>query len=210
MATLAQFSQTNLVNSLAQYLAAKLLSVGYLVHWAERDTVETLDGWYPGYTAGAAAYLADSAFQARAQAAQGLMAVLPAFPTEPRFLARPTGDGTALGPDTVAIPALALDMGSPGPGPFVGLGQTERFRVRRLTVEAYLRNAREQGRLEDWLEQWITDDLPIPVYDHDAGTLALVDSVVPRQTRILRGVTIEQGEAQAFQVLLHTLLDYSA
>lgn len=210
MSTLTDFSNFNIANSVALYLAEVLLTGNYLVYWADRDVVQTPDGWYAGYRQNHVTYLADATFGARATAAVGMMTLVSAYPTEPRFIARPTGDGSPLGQDEVAVPTMSVDIGPPIVGPYAEVGSRERWRYRQLSIEAFVRTAQEQKRLEEVLEQSLVEDEPLTIQDHDAGTLATVDTVSPQRVTIVRGVEIHEADSRAFQVLANALLEYRA
>jgi hypothetical protein len=202
-------STANFTNSVAEYMAAKLLDIGYIVYWQELDGVQTPDGWYYQYSTQSATYLADPTFLGRANAALGLVAIVPAIPAEPRFIARPTVDGIVLSENQVAIPAAAIEIAAPDPKFRFQLGSTEHWRRRRLTLDVYTRTASEQQQWQDWFALWFDPDVRIPIRDHES-TGAVLEDAWCQMTRIDSNTVLYRAEAEAFQVVLNTFLEYIA
>jgi hypothetical protein len=207
--TPAEASEANLTNSVAEYLAGKLLDAGYLVYWQELDGVQTPDGWYYQYSTNSATYLADGTFGARAAAAVGMISLVPAIPAEPRFVTRPTVDGTVLPVNEIAIPALAIELRSAKPIMRYEIGADTHWRRRHLLFECYARNAAEQRALADLLDIWFDPDVLIPLRDHENTGASLGDAWCV-MTRIDSNTVLYRAEAEAFQVVLNTFLEYIA
>lgn len=204
-----QASSANIVNSVAEYLAGKFLAKGYLVYWQVLDAVQTADGWYYEYSVNSATYLADATFGAAATAAKGMVAIVPAIPAEPRFVSRPTLDGTVLPESHVGIPAIAIEVGAPDPQFRYQLGSTMHWRRRMLTLDCYTRTQAEQAEWQDWLALWFDPDVLIPLRDHENTGLSLEDGW-STMTRIDSNTVLNRAEAEAFQVVLTTFLEYIA
>lgn len=209
MTTPSQASSANFVNSTAEYLATQLLTKGYLVYWHVLDAVQTPDGWYYQYSTSTATYLADATFLARATAALGMVALVPAIPAEPRFVTRPTVDGTVLPVSQIAIPAIAIEVDAPAGPDRYELGSTAHWRKRHLTLDCYTRTAAEQTQWQDWLTEWFDPDALIPLRDHEGAGASLGYSWC-LQTRIDSNTVLNRAEAEAFQVVLNTFLEYIA
>lgn len=202
-------STANLENSVAEYLADKFLSKGYLIYWQELDGVQTPDGWYYEYTQNVQTYLLDGTFLARATAAKGMLTLVPAIPAEPRFVSRPTVDGTVLPESEIAIPALAIQLAASEPVRRYQLGDLAHWRQRLLTLECYARTPAEQHELHDWLALWFDPDVYLPLRDHE-GTGASLGDAWCHKTRIDSNTVLYRAEAEAFQVVLTTFLEYIA
>jgi len=204
-----QASTLNFVNSVAEYLTGKLLAEDYLIYWQVLDAVQTPDGWYYEYSTNAATYLLDGTFQARVTAAKGLVALVPAIPAEPRFIARPTVDGTVLPENQVGIPAIAIHIEAAEPKAFYQIGSPMQWRRRILQLDCYARTQEEQRQWQDWLAVWFDTDIRIPVRDHENAGGSLEETWC-HLTRIASNTVLYRAEAEAFQVVLTTFLEYIA
>lgn len=204
-----QASTANFLNSVAEYVAQKILDKGYLVYWHVLDAVQTPDGWYYEYSTNTATYLADATFAARAAAAKGMVSIVPAIPAEPRFVSRPTVDGTVLEASQIAIPAVSFLLGPPQATSRYQLGSGDHWRERRLTVDFYARTEFEQRQWQDWLATWFDHDVHLEIREHDNAGAVLADTWC-RLTGIDSNTVLNRAEAEAFQVVLTTFLEYIA
>jgi hypothetical protein len=207
---LSAFSETNLANSVSETLAAQLLAAGYLVYWYAADAVQTLDGWYYGYRANAATYLADATFKARLDAARGILSLKGKTTAIPEYPVRPTNDGTVPAVGEVGIPELVVEVGPWDTGDILGLGDRMRTRTRHLAIYGLARDVGEQSWLRDALATWFDEETVLSIYDHDAGTHAYVGDT--RTTLVGADSLINRlvANATTYEVILNARLAYEA
>jgi len=208
-----RFSESNVLNSVALYLASKLFAAGYLVYWHKRDAVQintSSTGWYLTYSANRATYLADPTFAAAYAAAKGLVTFVDTIPAVPRFITRLTDD-TSVGPaDAVPVPAMAIALGAPVPLAQVEIGTKTKWRTRHLMIDSYTRTTDEQGLFKDALANWLDENTILAIADHDAGTLAVVGSVEVLDSTVASARVVDRAEAVTYEVLLNARLEYAA
>lgn len=207
----ALYSEFNIMNSIATYVAAQLLAAGYVVYWQARDLLQVgASTWYQQYSTKSALYLADSGFLTLLQGKKGIVTLRQALPADPVFVARPTLDGSVLPPDAVATPALSIEIGPSQPIGHYELGTTLKWRSRHLVIDGYTRTQDEQARFKDYLSLWFEPDIPLSIYNHDAGTGTLIDTLLPLDGRVDAATVIDRADAVTYQVLLNARLEYIA
>lgn len=215
----ALFSETNIVNSISQYLATQLLAAGYLLYWHHIDAVQingTSTGWYLNWSVNGATYLAQPTVQTVFTAARGLLTLTGEIPAVPRFVIRLIDD-TSIGPaDVVAVPTLSVEVGPALPVSNYELGARTKWRSRHLIVDGYLRgpqdapNFNEQALFKDFLALWFDNEQPLAVQNHDDGSLAAVGTVTVMDS-VVRHATLPQApDPTTYQVLLNARLVYVA
>lgn len=205
-----RINEHNVANSVALYLAAKLLAEGYLLYWHAIDAVQTPDQWYSQYSVNQASYLLDSTFAARVASAKGLLTILPKKSAIPRWIQRPTNDGTVQPQDSVPIPALSLTIDPVVTVANYELGSKLKWRVRRLTIDGYARDETEQSRFVDLLADWLDNETMLDVLDHEAGDLALLGTVEVDRVSLDAGFAFDEAEAATYEVLFNARLEYVA
>lgn len=204
------YSESNVANSLSTDLAGRLLAAGYLLYWEPQDAVQTLSEWWLQFRVNEAAYLANPTFQARLAAAKGILTVAGTLPANPRFISRPTLDGSAPDADEVRVPAMIITLSAARPGRPYELGTTKKWRTRHLMVEAYVRNESELRLLKDLLALWMEPDRVVAIVNHDAGTLAAIGDVHVTQSAVDSDLLFDGSEATTHQVVLNAMLQYTA
>lgn len=225
---LARYSETNLVNSLAQYLAGCLLGAGYLVYWPAADAAQTPDGWYPNYRALAQTYAADplhAAFQARLAAARGILTLTDDSPANPVYPARQSIDGSmplapqlaeAVGSTSVlGLPELAVVVTHPPAGSFEGLGSRRQQRFASVLVVGYARDLAEARWLSHRLRGWFDRSTVLAIVDHDSapaggGTPAPVGPVEVLAATAEHLAVPTGPEATTYEVLLTARVGFVA
>lgn len=210
--TLAKYSTTNVLNTVAEYVATKLLAAGYLVYWHARDTVQidtTPTGWYPSFSQNRAAYAADSTFSTAVSNAIGLVTLVNSLPADPRFVIRLMSDASVGEADEVPVPAIALEIGAGVPVSSYEVGSRKKWRSRHLVLDGYFRDENESMLMEDLFTQWFDDDDTIAILDHDAGTQAAIGGDVYVMDSVVRALPhINQGDALTYEVILNAQLIY--
>lgn len=225
---LVRYSETNLANSAAQYLAGCLLGAGYLVYWPAADAVQTPDGWYPAYRATAETYATDpahGAFQARLALARGILTLADGGAANPAYPVRQSVDGSmplapqlaeaVATPSALGLPELAVAVTLPPPGRFEGLGSRRQQRFASVQVVGYARDLAEARWLAHRLRGWFDRSTVLEVVDHDAlppqgGTPAPVGpaEVLAAVAEHLAAPT--GPEATTYEVLLTARLGFTA
>jgi len=201
-------NEHNIGNSIALYLAGKLLTEGYVLYWHQIDAVQTPDQWYPQYSINQSTYLVDATFAARIAAAKGLLTILPKKSAIPRWVQRPTNDGRVQPQESVPIPALSVTIGPMATIENYELGSTLKWRGRRLQIDGYARSTTEQSRLVDLLGAWLDQELMLDVLDHETGDLAPVGTVEVCHVSLDTGFDFDEAEATTYEVLFNARLEY--
>lgn len=211
MGTLAQsYSNHNVANSLAIFVATKLLAADYLVYWHQRDAVQTDDGWYYEYSTKRDDYLADNTFKAAYDTAKGVSTITEAVSADSKFIIRPTTDGSIGPAATVPLPVLSINVGDAIGQEFVELGSLMKFRWRHLVVDCFTRSKAENNIISDALAVWFDEGTSITVSDHGAGTLANFGDVTLSAVRVDSAVWLAEPEERRYQVILNARLEYVA
>lgn len=204
-----QFSEKNVQNSIALYLASKLLAAGYLVYWSLIDAVQTNAGWYFQYSLNSATYLANPTYSAAITSAKGMVTLVNTLPAVPRFIVRPMNDGSVPADDEVAVPTIAVEIGSADVVRNYEMGTILKWRSRTLIVDGFFRNEQEQSAFQDAFNTWFDHDSTLDIVDHVAGDLSAVGPVTVRGPSV-DSQTTRAAEATTFETLLHTQLEYVA
>jgi hypothetical protein len=210
VAPVSSLSERNVQNSVASFLASKLITAGYLVYWHQIDSVETPDGVYPNYSTLQSTYLAIPGFMARVNLSKGLVTLTGNLSALPRFVTRPTSDGKVEGHDTVPTPALSVTVGPMVSDGDFELGSKLRWRSRHLMVQGFLRNDAEQQTFADVLAEWFDDHTIVEIRDHVAGSLALLDTFDLVAPRVAKDTDVDGAEAVTYEVLVNARLEYVA
>lgn len=210
MATLLQLSESNFQNTIGAELAQQFLSAGYLVYWHERDGVETPDGYYGQYSTRQDALALDSTFATRLANAKALITLRGPLTANPQFVTRPSSSGGVAGPDTIPIPAFAVDVGPVTTMDRYELGTSRKWRTRHLAIYGFARTRSEQSVFADLLASWFDEDVVLTIRDHDGGSLdALADARVD-MVHIARDIAISGPEVTTYAVELNARLEYVA
>jgi hypothetical protein len=209
--TPAQASKRNIANSISGYLATKLLTAGYVIHWYEQDAVETASGWWPDYEDQQAAYAVDATFSSDLAGSKGMVTLHGKLPANPVFVTRPTSSGAVQGQESIPLPCLAVEVGDASPVRPYELGSQVHDWARHLIVFGFTRDGLEQDLFGDWLGQWFLHRTYVTVQDHDAGSLTAVgDVMVGAQPIVESDQVLDGAEAATFVVELHARLEYVA
>jgi hypothetical protein len=210
MELLEQFSETNIVNTVSLYLAAKLLERGYGLYWHARDAVQTPDGWYFDWGQQYAAYLGDPVFGPWLAGAKGLVMLTDDLPAEPRFVQRPIEQVGPVPQHQVMVPVLSVEVGPAVAMRNFELGSKLKWRGRHLVVEGYVRTKAELGVFKDALGNWFDNETCFDIADHDAGTLATVGQIEFCDTLVDYDINVNGTEAATYQVICNSRLEYVA
>lgn len=211
--SMRDYGQLNILNSISQHWASALLREGFLCYWQSIDALQIADtatGWYLRYSNNRNAILATPAVQAAVASAKGVVTLVPAFPTVPRFLTRLINELTVGKADEVPIPASSLELGAPSVIAREGLGTKAKFRSRRITVDNFVRSERERALLEDLLSETFDEDTVITVRNHSDGSQAPVGEVQILESAVASTQVVTGTEAQTYEVLLNARLVYVA
>jgi hypothetical protein len=209
--SLLQFSESNIANSVALYVADQLLAANYLLYWQDRDLLQVSPtAWYPEFSVHKATLLADPTVAAAIAAADGLLTVVQTLPALPRFVVRLIDDASVGDADVVPVPALAIELGPPVPLARYELGTPAKWRARHLVCDAYVRSAAEASRFKDLFARWFDPDTLLGIQDHDAGDLAEVGTVMVQDATVASMTVPEAAEATTYEVLLNARLVYVA
>lgn len=206
----ARFSERNILNSLAVYLAPKLMELRYLIYWHARQAVQTPDGLYTDWEANRETYMADPVFAAQWAGAQGLMTVVTGTSAVPRFVQRLIDDASVGPADVVTVPVISLELAGVLPTGNYEIGSTRKWRARHLIVDCYVRDEAEQAKVQDALSLWFDAELPLTVRDHDAGDLSEVGLASVMDPVVLTTSFPQDAEATTYEVLLNARLIYVA
>jgi hypothetical protein len=208
------FSASNIANSVALELAARLANLGYLLYWHQIDAVQVDapggDLWYPEYSTRQATYLADPTYAASVASAKGLLTIRSDISAIPRFVTRHTLDGTVAGQDEVPVPCVSLLVGPMRAGENRELGTHAKWRARHIQLIVLARDAAEQQRLEERFAVWFDRDTLFEVANHDDGTGAAVGDVRTCRPSVIRATVPDDAEAVTYQVIVNALLEYQA
>lgn len=197
------WSETNFSNSIAVALASNFVTAGYLIYWFEQDAVQTPDGWYGAYSAfQATTYATDAQFQGRLAAAKGLVTVRGKLTAAPTFVTRPNSSGLVPVRDSnqIMVPALAIEVTPQTPLSQFELGTTNKWRARAILVHGFARDGAEQGVFADLLSDWFDEYVTIDILDHDAGTRALLGTVLVERPKTATDIVIDGAESTTWVV----------
>ncbi len=207
-----KYSERNIMNSVALYLAAKLLEKGYLVYYHKVDALQISDdptGWYFEFTANKAAYLADPTVAAAITAAEGVVTIVDGLPAVPRFITRLISDESLGQDDAITVPAVSVECSPVLLTSRYELGSRLKWRNRHLIVDAYVRDDDEQASFKDWLALWFEQDTVIDVVDHE-GSMDPVGPLDLDQVRVDSDRFVDGAEATTYQVLAQAVAEYVA
>lgn len=204
----ALWSATNVFNSIATLLGAKMLAEGYLLYWHFQDGLETPDGWYGEFSTRDTTLLQDATVAARVAAAKGLLTIRGPVTASPVFVVRPTISGAVDSQNEVNVPCLAIDVGAAFPVDPYELGTKVKWRRRRLTIQGFARTWFEMKLFEDRLSEWFDMDEELEVLNHDAGTLASLGSVGVKDPSVEGDLEVPGSEPATFGVELNAHLEY--
>lgn len=213
MTTPEKFSETNILNSVATYLAPKLLADGYLLYWQDRDILQidgTATGFYFEFNTNRATILALPEVVTALGDARGILTIMQALPAVPRFVTRLIDDTSIGVADTVYVPAISIELDAPLVLENHELGTTVKLRSRHLLIDAYVRSPTEMSYWKDRMALWFEDERHLTIADHDAGTVATVGTVDCFETNVSSVVLTAVPEAATYEVLLNTKLVYVA
>ena len=205
------YSDTNVLNSMASHFATLLLGENYIVYWQARDVVQTLDGSYFQWSTAYATHMADASFLARVTAADGMVTITDSVPASPTWILRPITTAGPIGQDELLLPVISIEVGPAQEVRNMELGSRVKWRYRHLIVDGYTRTKAEQRKFIDMLSDWFEGNTVYQVYNHDAGTLAVVgDGVECTDTSVNFSVDPVAVEPVTYQVICNSRLEYIA
>lgn len=207
---LAQYSLSNQSNSIAEYLATELLAKDYLLYWRTIDALQTPDGVYGSFFANQSTILADPDVAEAVSASRGILTVLNMDTADPSLLKRPTSDGGVITPVDVPLPSIVIAVAHLANGELLGLGSRLRERFTDLQLVSYARSFEEQLYLTDTLRGRFDEALFIPMFDHDAGTRAVIPAVEIQDVAFYSAVVPLEADVQAYEIALTARLRYEA
>jgi hypothetical protein len=211
MVSPTQLSEFNVLNSVATLVAGRLVAAGYLPYFHARDTLQVDPVTYHyAYSANQAALLANPGFQTLVANSRGIVTLAGSLPANPRFVSRPTGDGTVRPGDAAALPMMVVSVGSAFAIRPLELGTKVQVWSRHLMIEAFVRTPEEQGRFKDFLAGWFSPMETVPIHDHDSGTLTLLESADIVLPRVQDATVLDVAESLTYEVLLNASLQYAA
>ena len=208
MASQLDFSETNIVNTLSVFLAQKLMNVGYLIYWRQRDAVQTPEGWYYEWSTNYSTYMADATFAARVNSGNGLVVLTDSLPTEPVFIKRHIQVAGPIKQNEVPVPAISVEVGPPVAITNWELGSGLKMRGRHLIVDGYVRDRSEQAKFKDWFAMWFDNDTYFTIQNHDDGSLVAVGQLDTNDTVVDFAVEVAGQEQVTYQVLCNSRLEY--
>ena len=207
---LAQYSLSNQSNSIAEYLATELLAKDYLLYWRTIDALQTPDGVYGSFFANQSTILADPDVADALADSRGILTVLNMDAADPALLKRPTSDGGVIAPVDVPLPSIVVAVSHLPNGELLGLGSRLRERFTDLQLVSYTRSFEEQLYLTETLRARFDESLFIPMYDHDAGTRAVIPAVEIEEVAFYSAVVPLEADVQAYEIALTARLRYEA
>lgn len=207
---LAQYSLSNLSNSVSEYLAAGLLAADYLLYWRPIDALQTRDGVYGDFYARQSDVLADNQVAARYAQSRGVLTLSNDDAADPAVLVRPTIDGSIISHEQVPIPSLVVAVEHLPNGEALELGSRLRERFADLQVIGYARTYQEQMFLVDKLRTHFDETLFIPIYDHDSGTVDPLQWLEIQEPIVQSRIIPLQAEVRLYEIALTARLRYEA
>lgn len=204
------FSESNIVNTVAGYLAEQFITQNYLVYWHKRDAVQTDDGWYYEWSINKTTYLADGTFAADVTAAVGMVSFVDGLPADPRFVTRLISDASIGPADEVPVPVVSIELSAEMHQENYELGTGVKWRTRHLILDGYGRTPYEQGKFKDWFALWFEKESVLDLENHDTGAGAIVDQITFIQVRTDAARFLDKGNALTYQTLTNALIVYVA
>jgi hypothetical protein len=207
---LAQYSITNLSNSLATHLAGLLITDGYLIYWRSLDALQTADGLYTSWSELQTSILADPDVAAEYAASRGIISLIDPDVAVPGVAVRPTVEGEVVGPESLPVPSMAIQVEHAPSGSLQGLGSKVRERWAVLSIVGYGRDLRESLYLTERLRGWFDDLTYVPMRNHDDGSLAVLLDLEVHDCAVTSAVVPLKQEAQVYEIALSANLRYEA
>ena len=207
---LAQYSLSNLNNSVATYLTSQLLADGYLIYWRPLDALQTSAGLYRDWSTLQDSILLNPAVAAAYASSRGIISILDPDVAIPAVAARPTVDGTSQGPEQTPVPSMTIRVRHNLNGELMELGSRRRERWAVLSILGYGRDHLESIYLVDKLRLWFDALTDIPLRDHDSGTQALVQQLEVHDPAVSSSIVPLAHEAQKYEIALSASLRYEA
>lgn len=207
---LAQYSLTNLGNSVSSYLASQLVTAGYLIYWKPTDTLQVGMSAYPSYFEQQETILGDPAVAAALSASRGIVSILNQDFSFPEFPVRPTSDGTVAAPEDAPVPLLSVQVEHGGNGEYREIGSKIRARYADLLVLGYARTFEEQLYLANVVRTAFDEGEFLTIRDHDAGTRAVIDDVEIVEAEVQTDTFPLKPDAMVYEVSLSARLQYEA
>lgn len=207
---LAQYSLTNIGNSVSSYLASTMVDAGYLIYWKPTDTLQVGSSAYPGYFEQQEAILSDPTVAAALTAARGIVSFLNQDFSFPEFPVRPTSDGTVAAPEDAPVPLLSVQIEHGRNGEYREIGSRVRWRKADILILGYARTFEEQLYLANVMRTAFDEGLFLAIRDHDAGTRALIDDVEIVEAEVQTDTFPLKPDAMMYEVSLSARLRYEA
>ena len=207
---LLQYSTTNIANSLAERLAAELLTQGYLIYWKAADCLQTPAGWYPEYFQQQEVIMRRTDVQAAFLASRGIVTLANGDFSIPQLPTRPTSDGYIKYIEDMPVPSVTLDVVHLTNGSLVELGSKIKERYASFLAFGLARDYAEQQWLLERLRTTFDEDQLVDVLDHDAGTKAAVGPVDIVSSGVSSDIYPTNVDAMSFEFTLNARLRYEA
>ena len=204
------YSAENILNTLSTYISTDLLARNYLVGWQERNAVQTPDGWYYGWDANFAAYVADGTFNARWTTAKGLVTMVEGFATEPRFIERPIAVAGPMPQHEVLVPALSLELTPPYAVRFAELGSGVQWWNHTMLVEGYFRTRAELRTFADLTMLWFQEQTPLTILRHDDSSLAVIGDLQFLDAVAETELDLTVSQQLVYHLVCNARLEYAA
>lgn len=184
-----QYSTDNLQISLTLLLASRLREKDYNVRWQLSGEVES-------FTSGAAS-------------AKGTVTLVKESPANPEHIVR-LNDGESPADYEIPIPALTLQVGPDHRGNRYGMGHSEFFRTRTITIDGLARDEFEQADLERVLSDWLLDEMPrLSVSDYaDPNSPVALNPIEIRSSRVVKTELSTELDALRYYVRAEVEVEY--
>jgi len=194
----------------ATYLAARLVTDGYLIHWRSLDALQTPAGLYTGWGEGQSTIMGITAVATAYASSRGIISVLDGDLAVPARAVRPTVDGETSSPEAVPIPSVTVSTRHGTNGELNEIGSRRRERWAMLSVVGYGRDLSESMYLVDRLRDWFDELTDVPLQNHDNGSLTLIQRMEVHDCAVTSAVIPLKHEAQVYEIALSASLRYEA
>jgi hypothetical protein len=135
------YTDLNIISSVARYLAEHLNSAGWAVYWQETNVSSGV-------------------------ATNGEVTLLPEFPNEPNVLARPQ-NVTGHPQNKVVIPAFAIHVIPPQEASRTGLGEDEFYNKAVVVVDGFVIDRAQHLAFATLFREWFRTDTTVNMFDYE-------------------------------------------